>query len=172
MVLDLILQAVWLIIPAYAANGFPPLLKGSTPLDRGRTFRGRRVFGEGKTIRGTIGGIAFGTIIGLIQITGQSYLPADLGLVEMSMPLVLLLTVGTMVGDILGSFLKRQIGMERGASLPIVDQDGFVVFALLLAALVYPAPIEHAIILMVITPPIHLLSNIGGYLIHVKKQPW
>jgi len=43
-----ILQAFWFIAPAYAANAFPPLVRGKKPIDRGKKFFGNRLLGNGK----------------------------------------------------------------------------------------------------------------------------
>ena len=109
----MLLQAFWFIAPAYAANGFPPLMRGRIPIDKRKMFRGHRLLGDGKTFEGLIGGIVFGVFIGSLQIYGQIYLPQELGLVEMTFPIVFLLTLGTMAGDIGGSFVKRCMRMKR-----------------------------------------------------------
>ena len=64
MVLDLLLKSVWFILPSYAANMFPPFMKGVRPLDFGKNIGRYRVLGDGKTIEGTLAGIAFGVFIG------------------------------------------------------------------------------------------------------------
>jgi len=170
----LILQVLWLIAPAYAANSFAPLMRGKLAIDGGRTFRGKPLLGHGKTVEGTIGGIIFGIAIGGIQVMFQQHVPSqwDLGLAEMTLAMAVLLSVGAITGDIIASFFKRQIGMKSGASLPIVDQDDFVVFSLIFVSIAYAVPIQYALLLLVITPPIHLISNWLGYACRLKKNPW
>jgi len=170
----LLAQSFWLIAPAYAANAFPPLVKGKKPLDFGKKIFGRRLLGDGKTIKGTFFGIIFGMIIGSLQIYGQNYVPAELGLnlIVMTPMLVFLLAAGAMAGDLAGSFIKRRVSMERGASFPLLDQLGFVVFALIFASFSVSISIEIVIVLLVLTIPIHLLANAIGYLARVKKNPW
>jgi len=174
MVWLLLLQALWFILPAYAANAFPPLLNGERPLDFNRKISKKRVLGNGKTIEGTLGGIFFGFFIGLIQIYVQGFVPANwsLGLTEMTIPIVLLLSIGAMKGDVLGSFIKRRFGVEQGNSVPFLDQLGFLVFAILFAGFVVSVRIELILVLLIITPPIHWVTNIAGYIAKVKKTPW
>lgn len=172
MVWLLLLQALWFILPAYAANAFPTLLRGKRPLDLGKKFHNQRILGDGKTVEGTTGGVLFGFFIGLIQICVQGFIPTDLEMIEMSLPLILLLSTGAIFGDIIGSFIKRRFNIERGRPLPLLDQLGFLIFAILFASFILTIKIEIIIVLLVITPPIHLITNMVGYLAKVKKTPW
>ena len=166
----LLIQAFWFIAPAYAANAFPPLMKGKRPIDRGREIRGNRLLGDGKTLEGFWGGIIFGVFIGSIQIYGQQFL--DLGLAEMTFPIVFMLSFGTMAGDLIGSFIKRRMGMKRGESAPFMDQLGFLLVALLFAAPFHILPATHMLVLFLLTPILHWLANVVGYLLKIKKHPW
>jgi CDP-2,3-bis-(O-geranylgeranyl)-sn-glycerol synthase len=174
MVWFLLLQAIWFILPAYAANAFPTLLNGKKPLDFNRKLNKKRVLGNGKTIEGTLGGVYFGFFIGLIQIYVQGFVPAEwnLGLAEMTIPLIILLSTGALTGDIFGSFIKRRLNIKRGESAPLLDQLVFLVFAIISASFIFHVRIEIILILLVITPPIHLITNIVGYVAKVKKTPW
>ncbi len=173
MVLLLILQSLWFIAPAYAANGFPPLMQGKRPLDGGRIFRGKRIFGDGKTWEGTIGGIIVGILAGTLEVMYQkdiAYL--GLNLPQMTMPLVIALSIGTMIGDIGGSFIKRRLDIKRGDAAPLLDQEGFLVAAFILASLVYQLNLIIVVTLLIITPPIHWITNVVGYYTKFKKTPW
>ncbi len=173
MVLLLILQALWLIAPAYATNGFPPLLQGKRPLDGKRLFRGKRLLGDGKTWEGTIGGTVVGLLVGWLQATYQGNLTyLGLNLPAMTMPLVLALSAGTMAGDIGGSFIKRRMDIKRGDAAPLLDQEGFLVAAFILASLVYQLNLTMVVTLLIITPPIHWITNVVGYYMKFKKTPW
>lgn len=168
----ILLQAFWFIAPAYAANGFPPLMRGKTPIDRRRLWRGHRLLGDGKTFEGFLGGVIFGVFVGSLQIFGQSYLPAEWSLAAMTFPIVLMLSIGTMAGDLAGSFTKRRIGMKRGDRAMFMDQLGFLIAAMIFAAPFYILAAKHIAILIVLTPIIHWLANVFGYWIKVKRNPW
>ncbi|MDI6721299.1 MAG: CDP-archaeol synthase, partial [Candidatus Aenigmarchaeota archaeon] len=118
----LIVGSFWFIASSYAANGFPPLVHGRRPLDFGKKLRRHRILGDGKTIEGTIGGMLFGLFIGSLQVLYQDLLP--LQLYHMTFPLVIALVLGTMSGDIIGSFIKRRMGFNSGDSLLLMDQLG------------------------------------------------
>jgi len=168
------IEALWFIAPAYAANSFPVLMRGKVPLDGRRFFRGRRLLGDGKTLEGTIGGILFGIFIGLIQVFYQHLVPQEWGLrlIGMTAPMVVLLSVGALAGDIVGSFIKRQRGMERGEKAVPLDQLGFLVAALLFVAPVFIPNVVTLIILFIVTPGLHLVSNMFGYMVKIKNRPW
>ncbi|MCX6819539.1 MAG: CDP-2,3-bis-(O-geranylgeranyl)-sn-glycerol synthase [Candidatus Aenigmarchaeota archaeon] len=168
----LFLQAFWFIAPAYAANAFPPLVKGRRPLDLGRNIGKKRILGDGKTIKGTIAGVIFGMFIGFIQILGQNSIPPELSLTVMTFPLVFLLSAGALFGDIVGSFIKRRLGMPRGFPAPVLDQLDFLAFAVIFSALVIALNTHYIIILVILTPIIHWIANLIGYFAKVKKTPW
>ena len=57
MILKLMLQTLWLFLPALLANLTPPLVRNyfkfmAKPIDMGLKFRGKRLLGNNKTIRG------------------------------------------------------------------------------------------------------------------------
>jgi CDP-2,3-bis-(O-geranylgeranyl)-sn-glycerol synthase len=169
----LLIQALWFIAPAYAANGFPPVMQGRRPIDGKKLFRGKRLLGDGKTWEGTLGGIMAGILVGVLQIVFQSDLAfLNLDLPAMTIALVIALSAGTMAGDLIGSFIKRRIDIKRGDAAPLLDQEGFLVAAVILAALTYNINLAMVAVLLLITPPIHWASNICGFYMKFKKKPW
>lgn len=164
--LQLLGAAIWFILPAYVANATPVVLGGGAPIDGGKLFTdGRPIFGAGKTIRGFVAGLVAGSIVGVLQgaAMGQAYTYITLGL---------LLALGALVGDLLGSFTKRRLNIPRGGAAPVLDQLGFVVFALLLASPVMLPRWEVILIILLITPPIHLATNFSGYKLGFKSRPY
>ena len=86
-----------------------------------------------------------------------------------------MLTIGANMGDLLGSFIKRRIGMKPGRSLPIMDQYGFFIFALIFAYLLSYAhfPDVYGIIfLILLTGALHVLTNRGAHKLRLKEVPW
>lgn len=168
----LLLQAFWFIAPAYAANAFPPIIKGKKPLDFGKNISKHRLLGDGKTFEGTIAGILFGMIIGSIQIYGQAYIPSEFGLIDMTVPLVFLLACGAISGDIVGAFIKRRFNIKRGNPAPLLDQLDFLVFAIIFANYMIDINLQIVLVLLILTPIIHWIANLIGYYGRVKKTPW
>lgn len=168
----MVLQALWFIAPAYAANAFPPLLRGKIPLDKGNRLNRHRVLGEGKTLEGTFGGIFFGVFFGSVQIYFQPLLPAELGLYQMTFPLIFLLSFGAIAGDIVNSFFKRRFGIKRGERIPFINRLDFLASALLFAYIVARIRPEHIIILFLVTPVVHKVANLIGFALKIKKVPY
>ncbi len=163
---ELIVGAIWFILPAYVANAAPVILGGGTPLDWGRKFTDRRrIFGPGKTIRGFAAGLIAGTILGVLQgtATGQFSTYFIHGF---------LLALGALTGDLLGSFVKRRLNIARGDTAPVLDQLGFVVFALLLTSPLVAPGWDVILAILIITLPIHLATNFVGYRLGLKSRPY
>jgi len=162
-----VLEAFVFFLPAYVANTSAGFFGGGSALDRGRVlWDGRRAFGSGKTVRGTLAGIAVGTLYKAVEnlATAQP--------IGGELLLAFLLAAGAMGGDLVGSFIKRRIGIESGESAPLLDQLDFALGALFLATFVTHVSTQTIIILLLITPIGHLGVNITGFLLHRKEVPW
>jgi CDP-2,3-bis-(O-geranylgeranyl)-sn-glycerol synthase len=164
-----IFNALYYIFPAYCANGAPVLFGGGKPIDGGRKFRdGRPLFGPHKTIRGFAFGLLIGTFVGWVQ---EAYGPS-VGFPQGSVVLGFALSLGALIGDLIGSFIKRRMNLKPGAHLPLSDQMDFVLVALLFSLPVQPPTLMYALIIIVLTAPIHYMVNIMSYLLRLKKTPW
>ena len=185
MHLEIIVQALWLILPAYAANGAAVLVGGGKPIDFGRKWKdGRRILGDGKTWRGLFYGSLVGSIVGFSQAFAGKYIEMEgLNILNLDyfegfplmIPLVLSLCFGALLGDIVESFFKRRAGKERGEDWIPFDQLDFLLGALflsflvsslieLLGALPYNWFIKnfsvwHLLVIFLITPFLHIISN-------------
>ena len=161
-----LLELIILIIPAYVANASPVLLGGGPPIDFGSYFiDGKRILGDGKTWRGFFGGVAAGTLAGVLLSTLSPLLTFEISF---------LLSVGALVGDSCGSFIKRRMGTERGKQSLLLDQLTFLFFALAFAFpfISIPIGIYGFVFLMLITYVLHLLSNVFAHRMGWKKVPW
>lgn len=162
-VINLSAYAIYFMLPAYLANVTALAFGGGKPLDFNHKLSdGRRILGNGVTIRGTIIGIVIGASIGLIQgiITGN---------IPQGILLGFMLGAGAMIGDACGSFIKRRLKVERGRPAPILDQLDFVVGALVFASLIVFIPFEMIVIILVISVFLHLGANIIAYLLGLKN---
>jgi CDP-2,3-bis-(O-geranylgeranyl)-sn-glycerol synthase len=170
-ILLLVAQALIFIFPAYCANGTPVLAGGGIRMDFGKNFiDGRRIFGNNKTFRGFFFGWAVGFFVGIMEgfVFGFDKVPVLLSL---------LIPLGALLGDLTGAFVKRRIDIAPGGLLPVVDQIDFVVGAVL-----FSLPLilinwqglswQLIVVVLLITPPIHLFTNFLAYKLKLKKHPW
>lgn len=179
--LNILAATIWLLLPSYTPNNFAVVFGGGKPIDLGKNFiDGKRIFGDGKTVRGFIAGICGGLLIAHIQLIVEGFAGIKLySSLEYSsfFSLIFCLAFGALIGDLAGSFIKRRAGLKRGASFPILDQLGFLTMAFILAYTLSPAFLKLftlQIILtgIVITPLLHLLTNYIAYKLGLKEVPW
>ncbi len=177
-----IVEALWFILPAYVANSapvqiakIPYLEKFSKPVDFGKSWRGARIFGDSKTWRGLIFGILFGTIFAAIQV----YLHDDANLFfKTSLPIMtiqlgFMLSAGALVGDLVGSFVKRRVALAPGDPAPLLDQLNFVFGAYFFSYLLtWTIDYEQFFVILLITPTLHLFFNAIAWIYKLKKNPW
>ena len=159
----LIVEAMKFIFPAYCANAVPVIAGGGQPMDFGKNFLdGKRIFGKNKTFRGFFFGLAVGIAVGMVEWM----------LFDYPFLFSVLSPLGALLGDLTAAFLKRRLGIAPGDLFPIVDQIDFVVGALVLSLPLAILYWELAVAVIIITPPIHLLTNFLAYKLKLKKNPW
>lgn len=159
-----IASALVFILPSYAANSVPAVFGEGTPIDLGRRFiDGERIFGSHKTVRGFVGGLLAGLLVSVLM-----------GLLISSELLFLcsLVSIGALLGDLGGAFIKRRMKHPPGYPLPLLDQLDFV-FGGLLVLYPFHRPSPGAVFLILLfTPAIHLLANMLAYFLRIKKNFW
>jgi CDP-2,3-bis-(O-geranylgeranyl)-sn-glycerol synthase len=160
---QLIIEALKFIFPAYCANAAPVLAGGGTRMDFGKNFTdGKRIFGDNKTFRGFFFGLAIGILVGLMESVAFGSL----------IFLAFLIPLGALLGDLAGAFFKRRLGIAPGSFLPVVDQVDFVIGAIIFSLPLAKVSWQLAVAVLLITPPIHLLTNFFAYKMKLKKHPW
>jgi CDP-2,3-bis-(O-geranylgeranyl)-sn-glycerol synthase len=159
----LLIYPIIFILPAWIANGAPVIFGGGAPIDFDMKFMGKPLLGKHKTIRGTFSGIAAGIIIALLESPFFSYMLVT----------GVALSVGAILGDIIGSFIKRRLDLKESHGFPLMDQYLFFVVALLFALPFGHFPdIVGILVLVVLTGVLHRLTNILAYMAKLKKVPW
>jgi len=181
-----IVQAFWIVIPIYVANASAMIVGGGTPIDFKKTWKdGRRFLGDGKTWRGLFAGTFLGMTAGFGLAVVAFYLSESeydfLGLTNfegfpLMIPLLFSLCFGALLGDVVESFFKRRIGKDRGQDWIPFDQLDFLIGALLTCFMISEflfllhlthgqwfflnITIWHILILLVVTPLIHITANV------------
>lgn len=178
MILIACVTTLYFILPAYFSNGAGLLFGGGLPVDFGKSDKnGVRWIGDGVTWRGLIGGTIIGIITGIIQgffgadivsNFGQYIITPIVTNIPEGILIGFLLGFGALLGDALGSFLKRRIGIGRGKPAPILDQLDFLIVALILVSFVVKLDWFFIALAIILTLIIHLLANTGAYLLGLK----
>jgi len=183
-------QALWFMFPAMTTGSIAVLLGGGAPIDGYRKDKnGVRLLGDGKSWAGLGWGILGGVAVGTAMVIIRSFAPTEAKdlltdftpegptLLGFLGPIIAL-CFGAMMGDLLFSFGKRRKGLQRGARAPLVDQLDFVIGSWLFLLAFYPTwtlqtfRAWHAIVILILIPGIHLLTNVVAYKLGKKKEPW
>ncbi|MDR2944078.1 MAG: CDP-2,3-bis-(O-geranylgeranyl)-sn-glycerol synthase [Methanosarcinales archaeon] len=192
-IITAVVVGLWVMLPAYLPNSFAAVFGGGKPIDGGKNLKdGRRILGDGKTWRGFFAGTFLGFITGCAEIfllsRGFHFFGITLpgfsssgisGAFDLSAAAAILsLAVGALLGDMAFSFLKRRLGLQRGQALPIADQYDFLAGAFLLTAFTSFGWLTGTldgltfIVILIMTPVLHVGTNIAGYLLKIKNEPW
>lgn len=167
------------------------------PIDAGKKLWGERLFGDGKTyyglivamIGGAVGALAFLLIAFLTPCIKNNDSCHDLfsllidalseSMLLMFFALVILvfqgmlIGLGAILGDLIESFIKRRLKIKSGKSWPVFDQVDFIIGAWFVMIIIYPLiDWKYFFIALIITPLLHLLSNVIAYKLKLKKVWW
>ena len=166
----MIIESLYFFLPGYIANMAPILLRwipfGGKPIHE-------KLFGSHKTWRGLVVAILVGGLVFLLQkalynIGFQSWALIDYA--DFPGYFGFLQGAGVILGDLVKSFYKRKQGIKSGDPWWGWDQVDFVIGGLLLGFLVYVPPAGTVLLLMIVSPILHLLANNIGYLLKIKKN--
>lgn len=152
------------MVPVIVAK-VPMLKNWNFPLDFGLQYKGKRVLGDHKTIRGLTSGI----VVGILVAVSEQHL---LGNIFGSNPAIIgfLLSFGALVGDSIKSFFKRQIGITPGAAWFPFDQLDYIVGGIVLSLFVVRLSIVEYITILVIYFFLHIVFTTIGYFLGFKSS--
>lgn len=168
------LAALLFFLPAGIANMSPVIInkipvinEWNTPLDFGKSFRGKRILGDNKRWRGLVFGTLLGGLTGLLvgalnHNTVGTIHPFWAGCI---------LGAGALLGDALESFCKRQRGVKPGQPWFPFDQIDYIIGGLLAIYLFMQPQIWVMLTIFVVYFGLHLLLAYIGFLLGFKKTP-
>ena len=183
-----IISCLYFFLPAYFANMTPPLLRNAKafdffakPVDFGKSWRGKRIFGDHKTWRGLIGAMAVGAGVALLQWWLYKFSWAiELSILDYKSvnlwAFAFLISGGAVTGDLAAAFIKRRLNLAPGASFMPWDQTNYVIGSFIFLEpyigrylsgdlIVWPA-------VFIMTFFLHLLFNRFGYDLGLHKAKW
>jgi CDP-2,3-bis-(O-geranylgeranyl)-sn-glycerol synthase len=178
-----ILFVLWFFLPAGLANVAPvfatklPFLRAfNFPLDFCATFRGKRILGDHKTVRGLLSGI----LIGILTVYLQIYLYEQVPLVRSFVPIDyssinpilfgFLSAVGALGGDAVKSFFKRQLGIPPGKSWFPFDQVDYVIGGMIVTSFYIRLTLSQYLILFLLWSLMHPVATFIGYLLKLRDR--
>ncbi|MHA1913932.1 MAG: CDP-archaeol synthase [Promethearchaeota archaeon] len=93
---------------------------------------------------------------------------------------IILASYGAVIGDLVGSFLKRRFDIKSGAPFWIVDQLDFILVSLLFVTIpsfilptVFLMPdIYIFLFLLILTPAVSIIANTVAYIVGLKNVPY
>lgn len=173
--MDFLLAAFLFFLPAGIANISPlfanliPWIRSFTvPMDFGKSYKGKRIFGENKTWRGFL----FGTLMGGVTSLLISYfLIPNSSDAWYTFLVGAALGAGALTGDAVESFFKRQRGVAPGNSWFPFDQVDYIIGGLVF---VYPLTMIPLILMagiLILYFGLHLLFSYIGFLVGFKSSP-
>ncbi|MFX0014836.1 MAG: CDP-2,3-bis-(O-geranylgeranyl)-sn-glycerol synthase [Promethearchaeota archaeon] len=209
--IQVILDSTLFVLPLWFGNAAPTMLGGGSPIDGNRYWSdGRRILGDGKTIRGFWAGTFVGGFIGglltflmawmstilhtpiylddnlILRLLYQDFLESGIffeflsfmnarGIFSNKLFLGFftggLMAFGGLIGDLIGSFIKRRSGIERGHPFIFLDQLGFLVLGMIFVYPLIPWRIEWFMVQVPITFIIHIAANLLGYFTGIQDEP-
>lgn len=169
-----ILATLYLFLPAYCAN-MAPIVAAQLRLP-GRPIAPRRL-GNGKTWRGVYGAYVAALFMLFLQALLQDRgIAESLRLIDYAEWNLFLLAVpfglGAIGGDIAKSFVKRSFDIPCGVPWFPFDQLDFVIGAVLVLSPIVPIAFSRVLLLLLLTPFLHLTANILSYLLGWKDVWW
>lgn len=173
--MDFLLSAFLFFLPAGVANASPVfanripwLRRWKTPIDFGKSWQGKRIFGDNKTWRGFV----FGTLMGgATCLLVSYYFVPNSSDAWYTFLIGAVLGAGALTGDAVESFFKRRQNVAPGKSWFPFDQIDYIIGGL---AFVYPLTLVPIILMagiLILYFGLHLFASYLGYLMGLKKYP-
>jgi len=179
-----ILLALWFFLPAGLANATPvfakriPLLKKlEYPIDFYKTYKGIRIFGDHKTMRGLITGIVIAILTAGIQqaiYNNSPELRNALGFDFSSINFFVygfLAGFGALIGDAIKSFFKRRVNIKPGATWFPFDQIDYIIGGIVFLIPLIRLSFLDYLITFIVWFAMHLISTYIGFLLKLKDKP-
>jgi len=178
------ISCLYFFLPAYFANMTPPLIKRvkffdflGKPVDFGKKFLGKPIFGTHKTWRGTIFGFLVGFLTALLQgFLYQFDFFKKISILDYSkiniFLFAFLISFGQVFGDLSLSFVKRRINLKEGAPFFVFDQTNYVLGCFIFLEPVFKIGISVWIFLFFATFFLHIIVNRLGYELKIHSAKW
>ncbi len=179
--MDLIFGLIWFMLPPGFANMVPPF--GSIlfpnldfPMDFGKTWNGKRIFGPHKTMRGLIMGTLLSGLVFFLQ--KQSFIESEF-IRQVSLwdyqniPWFygFFVGFGALMADALKSTFKRQCGIDSGKSWFPWDQIDWIFGTIFVSVFFFKITWVQIVVFILMGIISHLLFKVFGYVLKINQTP-
>lgn len=181
MILHDLLAAGWFLLPAAIANLIPVIATWLAPafdwpIDLGLHVRGRRLFGDHKTWRGFVAGIAAAGAVFYVQQALYTAVPVlrlysafDYDTVPWFWGPAM--GAAALIGDLAKSAFKRQLDIPPGRAWIPFDQGDWLLATLALTAPVFSLPADFVIEVLLVGLALHFLFHFIGHRLGLNPTP-
>ena len=179
-----ILLALWFFLPAGLAHATPVLAKRISflkkldyPIDFYKTYKGIRIFGDHKTMRGLITGIIVAILTAGIQqiiFNNSQELRTALDFDFSSINFFVygfLAGFGALIGDAIKSFFKRRANIKPGSTWFPFDQIDYIIGGIVFLIPLIRLDFFEYLVTFIVWFAMHLISTYIGYLLKLKDSP-
>lgn len=179
--LSLMLKTLWLMLPGIFANMAPVLARPyfknlAFPLDGNRKLNNKPILGKNKTFRGLLAAIVASLIVAFIQSLLYNFEAfRNLSIVNYQIQWIqigFLFGFGMILGDAIGSFIKRRLSIPSGKPFPILDQLDAPLVVLLIIYPFYKIPFEIIVAGLFLALFLHFLIRLISYMLKITEEPW
>jgi CDP-2,3-bis-(O-geranylgeranyl)-sn-glycerol synthase len=179
--IQFVLLCLYTILPGVVANTLPVFARKidflDVPIDMGKTYKNKPIFGTNKTYRGFFFGILGGIIMAYIQRYLYQYETfatiSFFNFNETSFLVIgFLMAFGVLGGDLVESFFKRRANVKPGATWFPWDQIDSVVGGLLFISVIKVPTWQMVVFLIIVGPIIHIATNHLGFWLKLKETKW
>ncbi len=176
------LRVLWLAFPVMFAAGVHIIVikrdclsQLKRPLDGGRSWRGERIFGDNKTVRGalvmvTASGVGMG-LQGVFRLRELEYF--DYGQTNLVVA-GMLLGFGFVLGELPNSFAKRRFGFSPGQHagplFAVLDQVDSIIGVLLVMHLIWVPALRVWIWALALGSGVHIAFNSVFVMVGLKRS--
>ena len=166
-----ILKCLYFFLPAYFANMAPVLFRWipfNQPINE-------KQFGKNKTWRGLIVAVLIGGLVFYLQKIAYAQGFTQWALIDYNGFSVLfgfLLGLGAILGDVMKSYYKRKANIAPGESWKVWDQLDFVIGGIIFSFFIYVPPVSVVLVLVILSPLLHILINHLAYWLKIRKKKW
>jgi len=175
----LMLSCFYFMLPAYFANMAPVIVKKINflkyPIDFWHKINNKPIFGKNKTFRGLFFGVLFAIVIAYIQYYFYNNgVFVDLAFTDYSNWLLIgvLMGFGAIFGDVVESFVKRQLDYPPGKPFVPFDQTDFVIGALVFVYPIINLGVWKVIAIILLSLVLHISVNHFAFYTRIRNEKW